>query len=149
MHIREPAMIPRFRHVLVPLDFTPKNAAALDVAFEICAQNKARATLFHAIETIEHAEDDEIRDFYSRLESRAQSELASAAQRFLDAGYEVETKVHFGRRGASIVEFAAGHSVDLIVMSSHPVDRARPLESFATLSYQVAALCACAILLVK
>ncbi|MEX0703541.1 MAG: universal stress protein [Planctomycetales bacterium] len=142
-------MIPRFQHLLVPLDFTDKNLKALDVAFEICAVNKARVTLLHVIETMETLDDPEIRDFYARLEARADSELASAAQRFLDAQYELETKVHYGRRGPEIVQFAERHAVDLIVMSSHAVDRARPLESFATLSYQVAALCPCPILLVK
>lgn len=139
----------RFRHLLVPLDFTEKNAAALDVAFELCAVNKARVTLLHIIETLEHLDDEETREFYDRLESRADSELSSAAQRFLDAKYDVETKILYGRRGPEIVQFAERHGVDLIVMSSHPVDRSRPVESFATLSYQVAALCHCPIMLVK
>ena len=31
-------MLPRFQHIIVPLDFTSKNQAALDIAFELSGQ---------------------------------------------------------------------------------------------------------------
>jgi nucleotide-binding universal stress UspA family protein len=142
-------VLPRFHHILVPLDFTDKNRSALDVAFEIAQQNKARVTLLHVIETIEGAEDAEMREFYDRLQSRAESELEARAQPFAAAGLVVDRKIRFGRRATEIVQDAADRQIDLIVMSSHPIDPSRPLRSIGTVSYQVSVLCRCPVLLLK
>lgn len=142
-------MLPRFHHILVPLDFTEKNRLALDTAFEIAAQNKARVTLLHVIEAIEGGEDAELREFFNRLQLRAEAELESRAQRFSEAGLAVDRKVRLGRRTAEIVQDAADRQADLIVMGSHVIDPMRPLQSWGTISYQVSVLCHCPILLVK
>lgn len=142
-------MIPRFQHLLIPLDFTEKNRAALDIAFEIAVQNRARTTLLHVIETIDGAADAELQSFYAKLQQRSQTELESAAQRFSQAGLTVDTKIRFGRRLHEIVQDAVDRQIDLIVMSSHVVDPQRPVQSLGTLSYQISMLCPCPILLVK
>jgi nucleotide-binding universal stress UspA family protein len=143
-------MLPRFQHLLVPLDFTPKNRQALDVAFELAIENRARVTLLHVIETIDAAaDDDEIRQFYDSLESRAWLELQTAAERFVGTQVPLEQKVRRGKRALEIARYAAGHNVDLIVMSSHPVDLTQPGRSVATVSYQVSIACPCAVLLLK
>ncbi len=145
-------MLPRFQHILIPLDFTPKNQAALEVGFETAVREPASVTLLHVVETI-HGEneqpDDEVKLFYERLESRAKSELESRAQRFAEAGVRVAQRVRFGSRAAEIVRFAGEHAIDLIIMSSHAIDRLHPATSLATVSYQVSVLCQCPILLVK
>lgn len=141
-------MLPRFQHVLVPLDFTEKNQAALEVAFEIAVHNHARITLLHVIEPLA-GEDAETRVFLSRLRQRAESELEARAQRFLSAGQQVEWKVIGGHRLEEIVRASVDRHADLVVMSSHPLDPARPAQSWNTLSYQVSVLCRCPILLVK
>ena len=46
-------MIPRFKHILVPVYLTPKNRAALEIAFELAVENKARVSLLHVTEKIE------------------------------------------------------------------------------------------------
>jgi nucleotide-binding universal stress UspA family protein len=142
-------MLPRFRHLLVPLDFTGKNRAALDVAVEIATQNRARVTLFHVIETVDGVDDEDMRPFFDRLERRAEAELESLAQPFAAAGLAVDRKIRFGHRAAAIVQDTIEREVDLIVMSSHPIDPAHPVRSFGTVSYQVSVLCRCPILLVK
>ena len=38
-------MIPRFRHILIPLDFTENNLAALNIAFDLAAVNHAVTTM--------------------------------------------------------------------------------------------------------
>lgn len=141
-------MLPRFRHLLVPLDFTEKNAAALEVAFDIAVHNRARTSLLHVVEPIPNA-DSELNRFVEQLALRAATDLESRAQRFTDSGLSVEPKVHVGKRLPEIVQFAAHHQVDLIVMSSHPLDPDQPAQSWNTLSYQVSVLCRCPILLVK
>ena len=85
-------MRPRFQHILLPVDFTQKNHAALEIAFELAVANETRVTLLHVIETIETSDepDDELRDFYARLEQRAASELESMLQRFAGTKVKVE-----------------------------------------------------------
>ena len=145
-------MLPRFKNVLVPVDFAEKNWAALDVAFEVAVSNKASVTLLHVIETIDEGDldaDPDVTEFYRRLKQRAARELETMGQRFLESGVEVHEKIRFGKRAPEIVKFGEEHGVDLIVMSSHPLSEANPSASVVTLSYQVSLLCSCPILLVK
>jgi nucleotide-binding universal stress UspA family protein len=141
-----------FAHILVPLDFTAKNAAAVNVASRLGQQCGARVTLLHVIETIEHATGKEIEDFYATLEGQARKKLAEAESSIADiadAELAVQSQILYGRRGPEIVRYAQDNAVDLVVMSSHPIDMNQPAKSWATLSYQVATFCPCPVLLVK
>ena len=145
-------MLPRFHHILVPLSLTAKNNAAIDIAFDLAAHNKAAISLLHVVQVIESdtdPPDDETREFYERFRQRAASELESISRRFLEADIQCEVKVRTGDRLPEIVRFAHEHRVDLIVMSSHRVDPDRLAETWGTLSYKVSVLCECPILLVK
>jgi len=144
-------MLQRFQHVLVPVDFTEKNRAALDLAFELASVNKSRVTLLHVIEEIGDDEDDdqEVQDFYSNLQQRAQSELETMVQRFHNAGLDAEFKVRLGKRVYEIVSYGAERGIDLIVLHSHKIDADHPMQSAGTISYQVSILCECPVLLVK
>jgi nucleotide-binding universal stress UspA family protein len=142
-------MLPRFQHILGPVDFSAANRGALEVTFEIAVQNSARVTLLHVIETLDIEDEEDVKEFYERLEQRARREFEPLQQRFASAGVNVYAAVVFGRRSAQIVEFAADHAVDLIIMSSHVVDASRPLQSLATISHQVSIAAPCSVLLVK
>jgi universal stress protein A len=142
-------MLPRFQHILVPVDFTEKNLAALDVAFELAVANHARVTLLHVIETMAVETDAELEQFYATLQTRADSELEAMAQRFVEAKIATDRKIRFGQRLNEIVGDSADRKADLIVMSSHKPDLQKPMQTWATLSYQVSVLCPCPVLLVK
>lgn len=143
-------MRPRYRHLLLPLDFTAKNRSAVDVAVELAKVNEARVTLLHVIEPLESvAEDADIRDFLERCTQKAEAELERYSQIFETAGLAVEFKTRKGHRPAEIVQFANEHDVDLIIMSSHPLDPEHPVRSLATVSYQVSVGAVCSVLLVK
>jgi universal stress protein A len=142
-------MLPRFQHLLVPVDFTEKNLAAIDIAFDLAVANHARVTLLHVIETVEVEPDAELEQFYARLQARADSELERLAQRFLAANIAVDRKIRFGKRLHEIVRDSVDRKADLIVMSSHKPDLQKPAQTWATLSYQVSVLCLCPVLLVK
>ena len=142
-------MIPRFQHLLIPLDFTEKNLPALDIAFDLAAANHARVTLLHVIEQIGGDADAELIQFYGRLRDRAESELERLSQRFGAAGVAVDSKIRIGHRLNEIVTDSVERKVDLIVMSSHKLDLTKPHPTWATLSYQVSVLCPCPVLLVK
>jgi len=145
-------VIPRFQNILVPVDFTEKNWVALDIAFETAVVNKAAVTLLHVIETIDDGDFDDdldIKEFYRRLKDRANRELETMGQRFVEAGIDVPLKMRFGKRVAEIINYSADHATDLLVMSSHSLVERNPAASVVTLSYQVSLLCECPILLVK
>ena len=142
-------MIPRFRHLLIPVDFTEKNLPALDIAFDLAVANHARVTLLHVVEQIEGDADAELLQFYDRLRVRAESELERLSQRFDAAGIAVDSKIRIGHRLNEIVTDSVERAADLVVMSSHKPDLTKPHQTWATLSYQVSVLCPCPVLLVK
>ncbi len=142
-------MLTELRHILVPLDFTAKNQAALEIARKLASQNNASVTFVHVVETIENLQDAELTGFYTRLASHAEAELGGRAREFANAGIRVDQKILYGRRLSEIVREARDQKVDLIVVSSHKIDPSAPVQSLGTLSYQISILCDCPVLLVK
>jgi len=142
-------MLPRFQHILVPVEFTEKNLTALDLFFDLAVASRARVTLLHVIETIDVELDSELEQFYAKLQARADSELERLSQRFVAAGLAVDRKTRYGKRLLEIVNDIVERKADLVVMSSHKPDLAKPLQTWATLSYQVSVMCPCPVLLVK
>jgi nucleotide-binding universal stress UspA family protein len=138
-----------FSRLLVPLDFTDKNEAAVTIALETARRDGAEVTLLHVIEVVEHVDFDEMSDFYRKLEARAAAKLASLTDRFAGAGVRARYEIVFGRRVASILEQAVNEKTDLIVLSSHRVDREHPALGLGIISYQVAILAGCPVMLVK
>lgn len=142
-------MTSQFRHIIVPLDFTRKNAAAIRVALDMAKQNNARVTLMHVVETIEYASDKAMLAFYDSLKERAERELSRRAKKFLAAGVPVEQEVLTGKTARCIVGFAMRKRADLVILSSHKIKLDKAPESWATLSYQVSIMCQCPVMLVK
>jgi nucleotide-binding universal stress UspA family protein len=138
-----------FRQLLVPLDFTDKNEAAVTIALETARRDGAEVTLLHVIETIEHVDFDEMSDFYRKLEARAAAKLQVLIDRFIAAGVRGRYEIVFGKRVGSILETAVNEKTDLIVLSSHLVNRQHPALGLGIISYQVAILAGCPVLLVK
>ena len=75
-----------FQRILVPVDLTQKSIAAVDLAYEFAVQAKAEVILLHVIETIEHVEFDEMKEFYDRLEKSARKGLEEFSERFVMKG---------------------------------------------------------------
>lgn len=141
-----------FRKILVPVDFTDKNEAALDSAVTIadCGNNEeSEITLLHVIETIEHIEFDEMSEFYRGLETRAAAKLFALAERLQKAGARVRHDILYGKRAETIVRYAEEHGTDLVILSSHKVDRDHPALGWGTISYRIAIVVRCPVLLVK
>ena len=141
-----------FRKILVPVDFTEKNEAALASAIEIAGRSdgeESEVTLLHVIETIEHVEFDEMKDFYRGLETRAAAKLFAMEERFQSAGVRVRHDILYGKRAETIVRHAEEREADLIVLSSHRVDRDHPALGVGAISYRIAIVARCPVLLVK
>lgn len=142
-------MVTEFNHILVPVDFSEKNLAAIAAAKQLARPSGARVTLLHVIEFIDFPDDEEMSSFYEKLEQRSEQELSKLQREFADDDLDVTVETVVNNRGKGIVLYAVEHHVDLIVMSSHPVDPAKPSAGWSTISYQVSALCPCSVMLVK
>jgi len=141
-----------FRKILLPVDFTEKNEAAVTSAIEIAGRSDgepSEVTLLHVIETVEHIGFEEMADFYRSLETRASARLFAMEERFQQAGVHVHHDILFGKRAETIVRFAEDHGMDLMILSSHNVDREHPALGWGTISYRIAIVVRCPVLLVK
>lgn len=145
-----------FHKILVPVDFTEKNEAALRVAVESAGpkaeggeDSASEVTLLHVIEIIEHIDFQEMEGFYRGLEARATAKMFALEERFRAAGARVRHEVVFGKRAETIVRYAEEHDADLIVLSSHKVDREHPALGWGSISYRIAIVANCPVLLVK
>lgn len=142
-----------FRKILVPVDFTEKNEAAIRAALELTAGKEGEAasevTLLHVIETIEHLEPAEVEGFYKNLEARSAARMFALEERFKEAGVQARHEVLVGKRAETIVRYAEENGSDLILLSSHKVDRQHPALGIGSLSYRIAIVVNCPVLLVK
>jgi nucleotide-binding universal stress UspA family protein len=139
-----------FRKILVPFDYTEKNAGALDSAAQIAgASDGSEITLLHVIETVDHIEFDEMWEFYRGLETRASAQLFALEERLKEKGVSVRHELLFGKRAETIVHYAGEKAADLMILSSHKVDRDHPALGLGTLSYAIAIVARCPVLLVK
>jgi len=142
-------LLNQYQHLLLPMDFSEKNQVALDSAYNIVSQNPARLTLLQVIEPIGIVDDDEIQDFTDQLVARADSELKTRAAQFSDLDVDVVCTTQVGNRSRTVTAFAVDNNVDLIIVSSHPIQEVHSARSMASVSYQIAVLANCAVLLLK
>jgi len=138
-----------FHRILVPVDLTEKSLSAVDLAYELAKQSGAEVILLHVIETIEHVDFQELKPFYERLENSARTGLQEFSERFVDGDIQVDQALVYGHRTNEIVSYAIEHQMDLIIMASHRIDPDRPGHDWSSISYTVAILSPCPVLLVK
>jgi nucleotide-binding universal stress UspA family protein len=136
-----------FHRVLVPVDFTDKNDDAIEMAARL-VDDDGLVTLIHVVQAVPGIDVEEERDFYARLESAAEQELAALGDRLKGKGVAWRAVLVVGSRAGEILA-AAEDGVDLVVVSSHRVDLRHPGAGAGTLSYQIAIAAPCPVLLVK
>ena len=138
-----------YRRILVPLDLSDRNEAALATAGRIAREQEASITLLHVVETLDAALEDDLEGFYAELTEKAESRLAGWAQSLSETGARVEIGVLRGHRTPEIVRYASEQAHDLLVMTTHQVGPGRPGGALGTISHQVALLAPCSVLLVR
>jgi nucleotide-binding universal stress UspA family protein len=138
-----------FRHVLIPTDLTERTERALEMVETLALPEESRVTLVHVIETIDGVASRELKAFYARLERRAKVAMSSLVRPGGARTRRPSTAVVYGRRAEAVVQFAAAHDVDLIVLASHRVDPSLANRDWGTISYKVGILAQCPVLLVK
>lgn len=137
-----------FHRIVIPLAFNDENESAIRVAADLAVRDSSEVLLLHVVETIRGIPFEEMRDFYERLERRAETELTKVAERFRALQVPTKSDVVFGARAEQIVTYARERGADLIVLSSHPASPDQP-ASLGTISHRVALFAGCPVLLVK
>ena len=138
-----------FKHILVPIDLSDRNARNLKAALDLAISNRARVTLLHVVHHVAKIPFKEMQAFYRGLVVTSKRRLERAAAPFVAKGLAVRSEVLIGEPARDIVRVAAARKVDLVVMGSHRVDPARRTRGWGTTSYKVGIFCQCPILLVK
>jgi universal stress protein A len=138
-----------FNRILVPTDLTERSLKALEVAVRMALHDGSRISLLHVIETIDDAEFEDFQDFYRKLEKHARKLMEEMVGKYGDERVIIERDIIYGKRVKEIVRFAEEQAIDLIVLSSHPVEKEAGLQAWGTISYKVGILSNCPVMLVK
>jgi nucleotide-binding universal stress UspA family protein len=138
-----------FNRILVPTDLTERSLKALEVAVRMALHDGSRISLLHVIETIDDAEFEDFQDFYRKLEKHARKLMEDMAGKHGDERVLIERDIIYGKRVREIVRFAEKQAIDLIILSSHPVEKEAGLQAWGTISYKVGILSNCPVMLVK
>jgi len=120
--VRQSAGKPTVKDILVPTDFAPSDAAALDWAMGLAGEFGAAVTLLHIFEA--HKSWDSVKGgSMGRLRDAATKKLQSINAAITNEkrkGIVITENVKvFPRPWSGIVDFARKRKVDIIVMSTH------------------------------
>jgi nucleotide-binding universal stress UspA family protein len=138
-----------FKHILLPTDLTDRNRKAMEIAIKMAQEDRAGITLLHVIETIEDADTEDFQKFYKQLGARAGKKMDKMIREYQDTKVPMEKQILYGGRVTEILNFAAAHDIDLIIMSSHKLDVENVTEGWGTISFKVGVLSECPVMLVK
>lgn len=138
-----------FDRILIPTDLTDKSQKAIEIALKVCTENSGKIILLHVIETLEDAGEDEFSDFYEKLKNRAERKLNKIIQNHRTTDMPFEQVILFGNRVREIISYATAADIDLIILSSHPIDPGESQAGWATISYRVGILARCPVMMVK
>jgi len=138
-----------FQKILVPVDLTDRHQPALALAAKLVALPGGEVILLHAIEVPHGLTPEEEPTFYQRLERKANLHLNRLLATLKDRQVPARSVILFGERAPTILRFAQEAGVELLVLSSHPVDPANPNAGWGTLSYLIGIAAQCPVLLVK
>jgi universal stress protein A len=75
--------------------------------------------------------------------------MKEIAEKYENEKLKIDKKIVFGDRVREIITYAQDNDIDLIVLSSHKIDRTNPAEGWGTISYKVGILSHCPVMMVK
>jgi len=142
-------MLKSFNHLLVPLDFTTGNDAVLSVVDELVGEQKLRISLIHVVEPIEADDDPKTQSFTENLTQQAGQKLQQRADQLKHLNAEVVCENRLGKRHVEVIAYARDQSVDLILLNSHLISPDEPASKMFSLSYQIALMAPCAVMMLK
>ncbi|MCB1042939.1 MAG: universal stress protein [Acidobacteria bacterium] len=138
-----------YRHILVPVDLSDRNHPTLETAVDLARIHDGKVTVLHVIETIQHMDFDESREFFALLEEKAKKKIRELMAPWDDDEISIKAELRYGKPVKEIVMFSVTNRCDLIVLSSHRVDVQEMSRGLGTVSHQVAYFAQTPVLLVK
>lgn len=109
-----------YANILLPTDGSPAADAAVTHALDLAERYGARIHALYVVDASTYSALDAGSDIVmSALEQEGDSALATVAEAAREAGIEVETQLVEGGVYRAILDYAASHDVDLIVMGTH------------------------------
>ena len=139
-----------FKNILVPTDLSEKSSRALEIALDMAEKRgECKITFLHVIERIEDSDEDEFQSFYDRLALKARAKMKAITRQYSDRKADIDNEIIFGNRVGEIVDFAYKHAIDLIILTSHKLNKVDAVEGWATISYKVGILAPCPVMMVK
>jgi nucleotide-binding universal stress UspA family protein len=115
----------QYKHILVPLDSSKLAELALPDALTLAQLNKAAITLLHVISPSRLPATNYpttpflIDQFLDDQRELALAYLNEIRSRLRAKGVIIHTAVEVGLAAETIIDYAAEHHIDLIVMSTH------------------------------
>ncbi len=138
-----------FKRILVPVDFSEKCSRSLNSAVNIAGHYAGEIHLLHVIETLADTDFSDLQKFYEKLERKARKAMDELMVACGTSSAVMTAQVTFGNRTREILRYAEQNQVGLIIMNSHVVDLEQPVIGWGTISYKVALLSKCPVMLVK
>jgi nucleotide-binding universal stress UspA family protein len=138
-----------FRRILIPIDLTENHEAVLRIAADLAQQGGGEAVLLHVIEAIPGLSQDELKDFYGRLENSAGRHLEHLGRYLEGRKLTCRRVTLIGQRVPEIARYAAEQKCDLILVRAPRIDPDNPAAGSASLSWRIALVAPCPVLLVK
>ena len=138
-----------YKNILVPTDLADKSERSIQTALEMAEKNSGTVQLLHVVEKVGEETDPEIENFYLHLAEKANKKLTEWQQRFQSdfTDIPIGTTILVGKRVQAILAFCEEKEIDLIVMTSRTFEK--EIQSFGTLSHQVALLAPVSVLVVR
>lgn len=108
-----------YKNILVPVDPThaEKHEAALKMALHLAEDVNSEITALTVIEPVPSYIG--LTDAGPEYEARAGEKAMASLRNFVGSTSEVKTVILHGSAGTQIVEYAADHGIDCIVIASH------------------------------
>ena len=138
-----------FKHILIPTDLTDRDRKAIQIAIKMAMEEQA---CDHAPARDRNHRGCGFRGFpkfYKQLGARAAKKMDKLMNEYRDERLDMGKEILYGGRVMEILNFAAGHGTDLIIMSSHKLDWENATEGWGTISFKVGVLSECPVMLVK
>jgi nucleotide-binding universal stress UspA family protein len=111
-----------YERILIPTDGSECADSAVDHAIDIATQYDAELHVLSVVDTRDMSHSAPAispQQVEQTLRERAESVVESVAERAADAGVETITAVEPGVPDDVVVEYAADHDCDLVVMGTH------------------------------
>ncbi len=138
-----------FLKILIPVDLADRHEPSLEVAARLATPATGEVTLLHVVELLRDLPREADPKFYQRLEDKSRARLDAFTARLQEKGVSARPVVLFGERVREVLRYAAQEAVDLIVLTSHPVDPNEPGSGLATMSYLIGIAAKCPVMLIK